>query len=364
MRQKLRSLEMLRAVAALLVVLFHSETIFATAQYTPYGGLFSAGNRGVDLFFVLSGFIIAHVHRGDLGRPGRLGHYLFNRVSRIYPAACIMTLLALSLYGLGFGTAAKSAKLDPAAIAASFLLLAQHGPPLVNVTWTLTYEVAFYAIFAVAIVHLRLGLALLLAWQAATLMLVISGAHIGFAGYYLRSICLEFSLGLAAAWWLAHRPVLRNPRGYWWVLALGITAFIAGMALNRVIDWAPTFCAVGAAIMVIGLVRLEQADRLRVFSPLVRLGNASYAIYIVHYSVITLLATLLVHKLHLAVSDPLCLGCAFVGLCCGLGFDRLVDQPIQRSLRRWRDRIPKARHGTAMEGREAKLNVDRSSIAS
>jgi peptidoglycan/LPS O-acetylase OafA/YrhL len=96
----------------------------------------------------------------------------------------------------------------------------------------------------------------------------------------------------------------------------------------------------------------------------VRLGNASYAVYIVHYSVITLLATLLVHKLHLAVSDPLCLGCAFVGLCCGLAFDRLVDQPIQRSLLRWRDRIPKARHGTAMEPREAKLNVDRSSIVS
>ena len=338
MTQKLSSLEMLRALAALLVVLFHSETIFATAGHVPFHGLFSAGDRGVDLFFVLSGFIIAYVHRGDLGRPNRIGRYLFNRVSRIYPAVWIMTLLALGLYELGFGGASKAGKLDPSAIAASFLLVAQHGAPLVNVTWTLTYEIAFYAIFAVAIVHLRLGLALLVLWQAVTLVLAVGGFHSGFAGYYLRPICLEFSLGLGAAWWLLNRRAARNPLVHWLTVAFGIAAFILGMVLVNVIDWSAAFCAAGAAAMIIGVVRLEQAGRLTVPSPLARLGGASYAIYIVHYSVITLLAALLVHKLHMTVTDPLCLGCAAVGICCGLGFDWLIDRPIQRGLRRGRER--------------------------
>jgi peptidoglycan/LPS O-acetylase OafA/YrhL len=334
--QKLRSLEMVRALAALLVVLFHTETIFLKSGHTPFHGLFAAGNRGVDLFFVLSGFIIAYVHHGDLGRPSRLAHYLFNRVTRIYPAAWVMTALALGIYTLGFGGAAKAAKLDPAAIVASFMLVAQHGPPLVNVTWTLTYEIFFYAIFAFAILDLRIGMVLLVAWQVAAAIVALCGIHLGFGGYYLRSICLEFSLGLGCAWWLLRVTPSRHIWASWVVLALGLLGFGAGMALNSVISWAPTFCAVGAAAMILSLVRLEQAARIKVPPVLVRLGGASYAIYIVHYSVITFLAALILRKLHLPVTDLLCLLCAAIGIGCGLAFDYVIDRPIQRGLRRWR----------------------------
>ncbi len=333
MIHKLRSLELLRAIAALLVVLFHTETIFLASGHTPFHGLFSAGNRGVDLFFVLSGFIIAYVHRGDLGRPGRLGNYLYNRLTRIYPAVWIMTAFALAVYASGFGGAGKGGKLDPESIAASFLLLAQHGAPLVNVTWTLTYEMFFYAVFAVIIVNLRAGLALLLLWQGAAAVLAITGVNLGLSGYYLRSICLEFSLGLACAWWLIRNPVPRRLWTAWALLALGALSFVAGMALNNTINWAPALCALGSAMLILALVRLEQSGRIRVPAILVRFGGASYAIYIVHYSVITMLGVIIMHKLHLPVTDGLCLACAAVGITCGLVFDYAIDRPIQRSLK-------------------------------
>ena len=165
--EKIQSLEMFRALAAGLVVLFHTEAIVSgrTGQ-APFGGLFSAGYRGVDLFFVLSGFVIGHVHAGDLGRPARVGRYLYARAARILPALWIVSLAALLTYGTGFGAHGPD-KLQPGGILASFLLLPQAGPALVNVSWTLKYEAVFYILFAALILDLRLGVLLLVVWQAA-----------------------------------------------------------------------------------------------------------------------------------------------------------------------------------------------------
>jgi peptidoglycan/LPS O-acetylase OafA/YrhL len=63
---------MLRAIAALLVVAFHTPIILGLpVAALPLSSLVRSSYRGVDLFFVLSGFIIAHVHAVDIGRPGR-----------------------------------------------------------------------------------------------------------------------------------------------------------------------------------------------------------------------------------------------------------------------------------------------------
>ena len=180
---KLRSLEMLRAVAALLVVLFHTQAIFepragasAVRQRVRRGQ-----SRGRSVFRAQRIFTIAYVHGDDLGRPARLGNYLFNRIARIYPAVWVLSALALLVYAMGFGGADKAGKLAPEAIVASFLLLPQSGDALVNVTWTLTCEMFFYAIFAVAIVNRRAGVALMLVWQGATAAAALSGVRLGLA---------------------------------------------------------------------------------------------------------------------------------------------------------------------------------------
>ena len=330
---KLQSLEMLRAAAAILVVLFHTQFIFGVRiGHIPFGNFFGAGFRGVDLFFVLSGFIIAYVHGGDVGRPERLPNYLFNRLARIYPAVWIMTILAIAVYASGFGDPDKTAKLAPQAMLASVLLLPQHGEALVNVTWTLTYEIFFYAVFAVAIVSRLAGLAILLVWQVATVAATVSGADLGLAGYYLAPACLEFSVGLAIAWWVRRQVGGVHPAIWYIVLAFGLASFVLGMAADQARSWAGFPCALGAGAMILALVRLEQAQWLRVPGVLVRLGGASYAIYLVHFSTITLLAAILT-RLDLVGGDWLCLACAVAGVLAGLIFDFVIDRPIQRWLR-------------------------------
>ena len=229
---KFESLEMLRALAALSVVFFHTQMIFTgRTGIVPFGGLFGAGSRGVDLFFVLSGFIIAYVHANDLGRPKRVGHYFYSRFVRIYPSVWITTLLALAVYLIGFGGPDKADKLQPGSIAASFLLLPQHGDALVNVTWSLKYEIFFYLLFSIAILRRSVGLWLILLWQASVLVVYTSGLQLewSWAAFYLRPIVLEFGLGLISAWIVINRarfPVLEKRGVALGMLAVGATVFV------------------------------------------------------------------------------------------------------------------------------------------
>lgn len=340
---RLRCLEALRAIAAIMVLLYHAQVVVMGSFTTPLGQWISAGHRGVDLFFVLSGFIIAHVHAQELGQPARLPSYLFKRFVRIYPAVWIVSLPALLLYALAFGGDEKATKLELWPLLASGLLLPQEGVPLVNVTWTLTYEVFFYALFALVIAHRRLGLAVILAWQGATLLLALHGADLGLHAYYLRSLCLDFGVGLACAWLLRQHWFAGGPGAWFLLVALGVAGFAGGMALDEDmmghLEPAGVLCALGSGAVILGLVRIEQAGRLRVPGAMVRLGEASYSIYLVHFSVVTLLAVASRH-LDWDATAIAFIVCVAGGVLAGLLFDRWIERPLQRCLRgsgsRWK----------------------------
>jgi exopolysaccharide production protein ExoZ len=337
--QKLRSLEVLRAVAVLLVVSYHTQIVFGAPTDTVFfEGIFSSGFRGVDLFFVLSGFIIAHVHASDIGRPCRLGNYVFNRTARIYPAVWIMTVLASGLSAAGFGIQDKAIKLGIWSVTAGVFLLPQAGDAIVNVTWSLKYELFFYLMFATLILNLRVGLALLIGWQAAVLLanICFKFESFGIGGFYLRSVCLEFSIGLACAWLIGQRNLVASmqaPAMQWVLLSAGTAAFVGGMLVGGHTRSTDIPCAFGAGAIIIGLVLLEQSARIRVPDVLVLLGSASYAIYLVHYSAISLLAVMLARVHVVAANEAMFLAAVASCVTAGVAFDQRVDQPVQRLLR-------------------------------
>ncbi len=352
---------MLRGVAAVLVVLYHAQTILGTrGSLVPFAHIFRAGYRGVDLFFVLSGFIITHVHIHDIGRPARLRDYAFNRVARIYPAIIIMTILAALLYTLGLGSPAGASKLSASGVMASLLLLPQAGDPLVNVSWSLKYEIFFYLIFATLILNARIGLVLLLAWQITVLTVAVClpPQALGLAGFYLRSLCLDFGVGLVCAW-LAGRsiivPRLQLSHAPWILLAAGISGFAIGMAVDPLTTLAGIPCGLGAGAIILALTLLEQAGRIRVADVLVRLGGASYGIYLVHFSAITVLVTLLPRVHVTGMNALLFLACASFGIAAGILFDQAIDQPVQRLLRQRLKPLPFGRlTATAADSRRVR----------
>jgi peptidoglycan/LPS O-acetylase OafA/YrhL len=343
---KLRSLEMLRAFAALFVVMYHTQGIVGVRfGVSPFHGLFAGGHVGVELFFVLSGFIITYVNFDDLGRPDRTGKYLFSRFRRIYPAVWIVTALAAIVYASGFGGAGASGKLSPGGIFDSAMLLPQPGDALVNVSWTLKYEIFFYLLFSLTIIHARIGVAVVALWQVASLSLFFAGEphEWSWVAFYLRPIVLNFGIGIAGAVALRNMAVLRRPDWspvLWVLLIAGTGVFLGGGFAEayypRLVAPIPSFLLFGASagLVIVALAGLELNGRIHPPKLLVAIGGASYAIYLLHFSTIDVF-TAGIARLTPHMGNLLSLLAAAGGVLAGVLFDRWIDQPIQRWLRRF-----------------------------
>ncbi|MEA2116633.1 MAG: acyltransferase, partial [Thermodesulfobacteriota bacterium] len=135
---RIKNIQALRGVAVLLVVFFHMVTI-----EKKYGGTntllsdyFQFGMFGVDLFFVISGFVMVTVSRGKFQQPRQAATFLYHRISRIYPMYWFYSLLVLAVFLLQ-PSFVNSSQFGQVNILASFLLLPQKHLPLLMVGWTL-----------------------------------------------------------------------------------------------------------------------------------------------------------------------------------------------------------------------------------
>ncbi len=310
-----------RALAALIVVLYHLGVIFASDKYwgvSPLGDVFAFGHAGVYFFFVLSGFIIAYVHARDLGVRERLRPYLASRARRIYPIYWLVLAPLLAVYAIfpGFGVGYER---EPLVIFSSITLLHFTSPTVLAVAWTLYYEVLFYLLFAIAIVSRRAGIALLVVWQLASLLLP--------NGFLLATLNLLFGAGMLAAWLVGRRavpaPMLVAAAGvviftaagidedYGSIVRPGLRVFVYGL---------------GSFLAVIGAVELERQAKLSIAPFWRRLGDASYVLYLIHYPLISLLARLLLHvPIAPLLSYVLVLGVVVAG---ALALHTLVERPL------------------------------------
>lgn len=217
--EKLIGIQFGRAVAAMLVVLYHGGRMLP--QYLGDIGsakYFTFGNAGVDFFFVLSGFIIYYVHRGDIDNPGRLGRYVFRRVTRIYPIYWVVTLLGIAVF------AAKRdwTDLAPAHVAASFLLIPEAQSPIVGVAWTLCHEMTFYVAFAALIYSRSVGLMVIGLWALLVALGVFAPHKEVFLHFLEDPYHIEFAFGVLAAHLTRANPNRTAPI----LAALGIVAFL------------------------------------------------------------------------------------------------------------------------------------------
>ena len=261
--QKLRSIQVLRAVAACAVVVLH-------AYPDPRGAVGNAnyGAFGVDLFFVISGFIMANVAQGRTATA-----FLSDRLWRIYPLWWVAVLPWLFWLPRGPFFIASSLTLWPIYGAGYFV-------PVLKVGWTLSFELLFYLAMTIAIATRAwvplAAYALLLAASLTT-----SGALLHFIG---SPMALEFLMGVIVAR-LPRRQILGAliPAG---LLLLALTAPGTGdvesslgvqFALMRALQW-----GVPAALIVWGTLSLESLFEVSLFDVPVALGDASYSIYLFH----------------------------------------------------------------------------------
>lgn len=359
---RLLSLQAVRAVAASMVVVVHlagptafEAKVFGRSLLQP---LWYPAMTGVDLFFVVSGFVMAVTAGGVLtgGARSSLARFAWRRVSRVYPMywAVSLALLAVVLVapGLVHGNG------EDTSLVASFLLLPQRGEALVMVGWTLVHEMGFYLVFALALLAARhgrwAGRAVLIGWSAFVVVgdLLLPDPASPWLAVATNPLNLEFGLGI-----LAGVLVLRR-RGSGGVLvglglALLVPAWIDRSVQGPLLEdglVAALVVGTGCALLVAGLATLERAGRLRVPALLGRLGDSSYSLYLVHVPVVTLAALVadrLLPRLEGGlgvVEQALVVALAFVACqVAGLVAHRLAEQPLLGLTRRLERRVTSAR---------------------
>lgn len=351
-----QSLQLCRGIAAVLVVLFHLGGAVGNQKYFNLPGLeqaFIFGHSGVAFFFVLSGFIIAHVHAGDIGQPARIAGYLRKRAARIYPPFLIVFGLVFAA-GLASSSLRAALPTDPWVIAKALLLLPQDidliggtGAPVIIVAWSLHYELLFYAVFALAIVS-RIAAMLLVAVLFLHGLSCWWGTACGFPRSFFASYwLLLFVMGVAVA------RLARRPAGKAGALAmasagmLGFVLIAAGEVSGLAEAGAAVYIGYGlcSSLIVLGLVQAENAGAIVWRHPAVAaLGDSSYALYLVHYPLISLLCKA---AMAAGLKGPGGAALAFVSalaLCvlAAHAFHRLVERPLLRRLNRGRAAVPAA----------------------
>jgi exopolysaccharide production protein ExoZ len=318
------SIQYLRAFAALTVVAFHA---LGAAPHFPVGA------AGVDVFFVISGFIMWTLTAETETSPAR---FLWRRIVRVAPTYWVATFVVAGIWALRphflwmppftWGELLKS------------LLFAPHRDgwgrdyPVLTQGWTLNYEMFFYLVFTGVLLLPRrrqfTALTAVLLGLAAAGLLLRPTDPVG--ATYLNPLLLEFLAGawLGRAWragWLRSR-------------SLGSLLLGAGLAIFAIengyglVDppWRALVWGAPAVLLVAGGLSLEGAGAMIRSRPLKALGDGSYSIYLFHPAIVALGERVLAPAPTLVRLTATVAACGLAGVI----LHRVLEQPVTAALRR------------------------------
>ncbi len=294
------------------------------------GDPFWIGAAGVDVFFVISGYIIWTVGSGPEASPGV---FLWRRLTRVAPAYWLATGVVIAIAAL-WPRLMPQVSLSARHIALSLAFVQHTDPkglvfPVLPPGWSLDYEAVFYGLFTLVLFaperwRLRLILGALTA--------VMAFGFLDPPAYELGAnpMMLQFAAGV----WLARRaqrgltPTARTGA----TLAAGGVALLAAMWLTGLRSdlFRPLLWGVPAAMIVAGALALEPLAARFAPRALVALGNASYAIYLCHFVTVDLTARAIGTQPRW-VFVPTAVA---VSIAAGLLFHRLIERPLIAAARR------------------------------
>jgi exopolysaccharide production protein ExoZ len=270
--RELNGIQYLRALAALSVLGFHVSEQF--------GGPFKLGAAGVDIFFVISGFIMWTT---TASRPTTPKRFIWRRIVRIVPLYWIITVFtaaAILMRPQFFYNHILTAENFLGSL--FFVPAVQDGDlhPVVIQGWTLCYEMMFYVLFALALFWQKTPRFWILAGMLVTIAIVHPFLPAGYAFTFSDPILLEFLAGafIGQLWMIsAGFPVTVAAA----MVVVGFAAFIGLEQLapeaGRIVRW-----GIPAILIVAGTALAEREKSWKPLPVLRFLGDASYSIYLWH----------------------------------------------------------------------------------
>jgi exopolysaccharide production protein ExoZ len=341
------SVQILRGIAALLVV-FHHYIGTAMEKGFAIAGLsgIAIGNVGVDIFFVISGFIMEYVTGTKKYLPGDRYAFMANRMQRILPLYWILTIAAFSAFLLLQD--AVNSKSSIHQFFMSMLVLPEFstggGAYVIPMAWTLTYEFYFYLVFSLflAATPQTRFVGITAVFGTAVLLGATFPSSNQYVGILTNPLVLEFLLGCA----LAHlyRTGIRLSNFTCFMLAAGAMALLALIAKMEITDsWLRiAFWGGPAAMLVYAAVlkpsRLIMHKKSFVSSSFEHMGNISYSLYLSHFFVLAVFVrvyAMLSEKLSIGpwlASLSLFAACIVAAHICYI----LIENPSRLAFKKWR----------------------------
>lgn len=347
------SIQSLRAIAAYLVVFVHIAVLLRPLGLDTVAPI---GGAGVDLFFVISGFIMVRTTT----RPGGVAPIAFlkNRIARVVPSYWLLTLLVFALAvaapSLFVGTEATVVTLAKSLGFIPYQRADGLVRPLLFVGWSLNYEMLFYLVFAAALavrhrvpqVTVTVALLLVLVWGGAALH-----PRSAAAAFYTSPIMLEFAFGMVLA--RVYPRFSENPRIVpiaWAVVVVGAAGLLGGgglAAMGGAMVTGPLFTGLAATLVLGGALQLERVGGWPALRRLSHMGDASYALYLTH-PLVTVAVTKLAARAGLItpVLAPFLVLAAFgLASIVALFYYRWIERPLSAAARRWLDPAERQRAG-------------------
>ena len=295
-QKNLQFIQLLRGIACILVALMHITVTFSQTYHLPFlWNIFKFGGGGVDIFFVLSGFIITYSNKQYITKPASIGKFLKKRMIRIFPIYWIIISLLLVFQLLLPSFYRTHFQLTAVNIFNTYFLLPNH--EMINgVSWSLTNEMFFYILFILALLIPSKKFILLVLFVYLAFLLVLPAIPItssnnsnGFTQLLLFPMNIEFLLGILVVFLLEKFPktwcfpFLIMGAGcfiFSAVFYIKILQFFNGEYVRVIMFGFPSF------LIILSLVKYELAVNIKVNNLFLKLGDASYSIYLFHLPVV------------------------------------------------------------------------------
>lgn len=361
------NVQVLRGIAATLVVWIHTQEVISLDFIPPR--IREVGFGGVDLFFVISGFIMVHATSNRGVTPQS---FLLKRFLRVAPLYYVMTLF-VALLCIFLPALFKNTVIDLDSLVKTFLFIPfekVHNRiyPIYALGWTLNYEMFFYCLFTLAMFldtrkRVIALVSVLLALGCAGLFVTAISDYGLFAYAYTRPVILDFALGMIIAMCLL-LPENISPSllpVFYVTLAIGcvalpLSAYVVGVSTSTITPTTDTLLRFGvpSAFIVASFVGLDRLGHT-IHSDLMRkIGDSSYSIYLVHYIVVAALSHLFVRimgdatVLHIAAA----LVIMAASIVTGMLVYRFVERPLAGDFRHYAFLSKKPQPSRKLEGGE------------
>ena len=310
------NLQILRAFAAINVAILHLIATASAYGFEPkYLSILSGwGNNGVDVFFVLSGFIILH---SQLQKKRSFGDFLRFRIIRIVPIYWFVTIALISCYLIFPSTAFNSKIPSLEHILQSLFFLSSLNNnvsvPVVGVGWTLEFEMLFYFIFGLSLIFMKWNKSYLFIFLCLIILTIVTS----------NFILIEFLFGMLIA--IAFNNYKIQNKHALIVATVGFLLLL--LSINRsddIIAFRVAVWGIPSAMIIFGLVYAKQYDN----NFLRYLGDASYSIYLIHAFIISAFYKVITISSISINYDLLAIIGLFMSVSCGALMYSYIEKPM------------------------------------